>query len=161
MPARSRAYMKCDIDLPVDDLRALVQEYKAIIRTRRNVSFPGDPSAQLWGAIEAVFKSWRTRRAVDYRRVHGIPDAMGTAVNIVAMVYGNMGEDSGTGVAFTRDCRTGERRLNGDYLINAQGEDVVSGARTPEPLAKLKRGRFAPIYRDLEQMAGKLERHFK
>src|SRR5574341_612486 len=81
MPARSRAYMKCDIDLPVDDLRALVQEYKAIIRTRRNVSFPDDPSAQLWGAIEAMFKSWRTRRAVDYRRVHGIPDAMGTAVN--------------------------------------------------------------------------------
>jgi pyruvate,orthophosphate dikinase len=108
-----------------------------------------------------VFRSWHTRRAIDYRRVNDIPDDMGTAVNVVAMVYGNMGDDSGTGVAFTRDCRTGERTLNGDYLINAQGEDVVSGARTPDSLARLKRGRFAKIYRELDQMATKLERHFK
>jgi pyruvate,orthophosphate dikinase len=149
-----------DIDLPAEDLQALVREYKAIVQARSGVPFPDDPQAQLWGAIEAVFKSWRTRRAIDYRRVHGIPDDLGTAVNIMAMVYGNMGEDCGTGVAFTRDCRTGERVLNGDYLTNAQGEDVVSGARTPESIAKLKRGKFAKIYRDLAGVADKLEQHF-
>ena len=150
-----------DIDLPPDDLRALVQEFKAIIQAKRGVPFPDDPTVQLWGAIEAVFKSWRTRRAVDYRKVHGIPDDLGTAVNVVAMVYGNMGDDSGTGVAFTRDCRTGENVLNGDFLTNAQGEDVVSGARTPEPLGKLKRGKLAKVHRELERVADKLERHFK
>jgi pyruvate,orthophosphate dikinase len=149
-----------DIDLPAEDLQALVREYKAIVQARSGVPFPDDPQAQLWGAIEAVFKSWRTRRAIDYRRVHGIPDDLGTAVNIMAMVYGNMGEDCGTGVAFTRDCRTGERVLNGDFLTNAQGEDVVSGARTPESIAKLKRGKFAKIYRDLAGLAEKLEQHF-
>ena len=132
-----------DIDLPPDDLKALVHEFKAMIQAKRGVPFPDDPTAQLWGAIAAVFRSWRTRRAADYRKVHGIPDDLGTAVNVVAMVYGNMGDDSGTGVAFTRDCRTGENVLNGDFLTNAQGEDVVSGARTPEPLAKLKRGALA------------------
>jgi pyruvate,orthophosphate dikinase len=149
------------IDLSPDDLKGLVREYKAIVQARCGVAFPDDPAAQLWGAIEAVFKSWRTRRAIDYRRIHGIPDDMGTAVNIVAMVYGNLGEDCGTGVAFTRDCRTGERALNGDFLTNAQGEDVVSGARTPDSIAKMKRGKFAKVYRELEAMAEKLERHFK
>jgi pyruvate, orthophosphate dikinase len=150
-----------DIDLPADDLAALVHEFKSIIQAKRGVPFPDDPFAQLWGAIEAVFKSWRTRRAVDYRKVHGIPDDLGTAVNVVAMVYGNMGDDSGTGVAFTRDCRTGENVLNGDFLANAQGEDVVSGARTPEPIAKMKRGALAKVYRELERIADKLERHFR
>ena len=159
--AKRRCKATRDIDLPADELAALVREFKAIIQAKRGVPFPEDPAAQLWGAIEAVFKSWRTRRAVDYRKVHGIPDDMGTAVNVVAMVYGNMGDDSGTGVAFTRDCRTGEASLNGDFLTNAQGEDVVSGARTPEPLAKMKRGRLAKVYRDLERVATKLERHFK
>ena len=159
--AKRRRKATRDIDLPPEDLKALVREYKAIVQARRGVSFPDDPHAQLWGAIEAVFKSWRTRRAIDYRRVHGIPDDMGTAVNVVAMVYGNLGEDCGTGVAFTRDCRTGERVLNGDFLTNAQGEDVVSGARTPDSIAKMKRGRFAKVYHDLETMAEKLERHFK
>src|SRR6058998_803619 len=150
-----------DIDLPPDDLKALVHEFKAMIQAKRGVPFPDDPTAQLWGAIAAVFRSWRTRRAADYRKVHGIPDDLGTAVNVVAMVYGNMGDDSGTGVAFTRDCRTGENVLNGDFLTNAQGEDVVSGARTPEPIAKLKRGKLAKVYRELERIAAKLERHFK
>src|SRR5438132_665366 len=150
-----------DIDLPADDLQALVQEFKSIIQAKRGAPFPEDPTAQLWGAIEAVFKSWNTRRAADYRKVHGIPDDLGTAVNVVAMVYGNMGDDSGTGVAFTRDCRTGEKVLNGDVLTNAQGEDVVSGARTPEPIAKLKRGAVAKVYGELEHVAAKLERHFK
>jgi len=159
--AKRRRKVERDIDLPPDDLKALVRTFKDIILAKRGRPFPDDPDAQLWGAIEAVFRSWHTRRAIDYRRVNGIPDDMGTAVNVVAMVYGNMGDDSGTGVAFTRDCRTGERALNGDYLINAQGEDVVSGARTPDSLARMKRGRFAKIYRELEQMAAKLERHFK
>ena len=150
-----------DIDLPAEDLQGLVREYKAIVQARCGVPFPDDPRAQLWGAIEAVFKSWRTRRAIDYRRLHGIPDDMGTAVNIVAMVYGNTGEDSGTGVAFTRDCRTGERVLNGDFLVNAQGEDVVSGARTPDSIAKMKRGKLAPVYRELSEVAEKLEKHFR
>jgi len=150
-----------DIDLPADDLKAVVREFKSIIQAKCGLPFPEDPAAQLWGAIAAVFKSWRTRRAVDYRRVHGIPDDLGTAVSVVAMVYGNMGDDSGTGVAFTRDCSTGEAVLNGDVLTNAQGEDVVSGARTPEPLAKLKRGKLAKVYRELEQIADKLERHFR
>jgi pyruvate, orthophosphate dikinase len=156
-----RRHVQRDIDLPADDLRGLVREFKSIIQAKTGLPFPEEPTAQLWGAIEAVFKSWRTRRAVDYRRVHGIPDDLGTAVNVVAMVYGNMGDDSGTGVAFTRDCRTGEAELNGDFLTNAQGEDVVSGARTPESIAKMKRGKLAKVYRELERIAAKLERHFR
>ena len=159
--AKHRRKVERDIDLPADDLRMLVQEFKSIIQSRTGKSFPEDPLEQLWGAIEAVFKSWHTRRAKDYRQVHNIPDSLGTAVNIVAMVYGNMGDDCGTGVAFTRDCRTGERVLNGDFLTNAQGEDVVSGARTPEPIAKMKRGKFAKVYLELERLGAKLEKHFK
>jgi len=159
--AKRRRRVKRDIDLPADDLAALAGEFKAIIQARTGKAFPDDPTDQLWGAIEAVFKSWRTRRAIDYRRVHNIPDDMGTAVSVVAMVYGNMGNDSGTGVAFTRDCRTGERVLNGDFLANAQGEDVVSGTRTPVPLAKMKRGRLAKVYAELQRVAAKLERHFQ
>src|SRR5213592_1735924 len=158
---KKRRRAERDIDLPAEDLKALVQEFKSIIQAKRGAPFPDDPFAQLWGAIEAVFKSWNTRRAADYRKVHGIPDDLGTAVNVVAMVYGNMGDDSGTGVAFTRDCRTGEQVLNGDFLANAQGEDVVSGARTPEPLGKLNRGKLAKVYRELERIAAKLEHHFR
>src|SRR5216117_1249626 len=156
-----RRKVERDIDLPAEDLQALVREFKAIVQAKAGVPFPDDPMHQLWGAIEAVFRSWRTRRAVDYRRIHGIPEDLGTAVNVVAMVYGNMGEDSGTGVAFTRDCSTGENVLNGDFLVNAQGEDVVSGARTPQPIAKLKRGRLARVFGELVRVAEKLERHFK
>ena len=161
--AKARRKVERDIDLPAEDLRILVREFKAIVQSRAGTPFPDDPQEQLWGAIEAVFKSWNTRRAKDYRQLHNIPDSLGTAVNIVAMVYGNMGDDCGTGVAFTRDCSTGERVLNGDYLINAQGEDVVSGARTPEPIAKMKRGKggLSKVYRDLERLATKLEKHFK
>jgi pyruvate,orthophosphate dikinase len=158
--AKQRRKVKRDIDLPADDLKAMVEEFKAIIQSKTDTAFPDDPQAQLWGAIEAVFQSWRTRRALDYRRVNGIPDDMGTAVNVVAMVYGNMGDDCGTGVAFTRDCRTGERVLNGDVLTNAQGEDVVSGARTPMQIARIKRGNLGKIYRDLDRLGKKLERHF-
>src|SRR5712664_3495788 len=158
---KRRRNVERDIDLPPDDLKALAREFKAIIQAKSGLPFPEDPESQLWRAIEAVFKSWRTRRAVDYRRVHGIADDLGTAVNVVAMVYGNMGDDSGTGVAFTRNCSTGENVLNGDVLTNAQGEDVVSGARTPEPIEKMKRGKLAKIYRELDRLATKLEKHFK
>jgi pyruvate,orthophosphate dikinase len=157
---KRRRRVKRDIDLPAGDLRALVGEFKNIIQARLGRPFPDDPREQLWGAIEAVFQSWRGRRAVDYRRVNNIPDDLGTAVNVVAMVYGNLGDTSGTGVAFTRDCRTGENVLNGDYLTNAQGEDVVSGARTPLPLAKMRRGTLAKVYRELEKLGERLERHF-
>src|SRR2546427_811958 len=158
---RLRRKVERDIDLPAEDLQALVREFKAMVQAKAGAPFPDDPMQQLWGAIEAVFRSGRPRRAVDYRRIHGIPEDLGTAVNVVAMVYGNMGEDSGTGVAFTRDCSTGEKVLNGDFLVNAQGEDVVSGARTPQPIAKLGRGRVARVSRQLERVAQKLERHFK
>src|SRR6266496_921299 len=159
--AKAHRKVKRDIDLPADDLHDLVHDFKTIVKKRTGRPFPDDPHEQLWGAIEAVFKSWNTRRAKDYRQVNGIPDSLGTAVNIVAMVYGNMGDDCGTGVAFTRDCSTGEHVLNGDVLTNAQGEDVVSGARTPEPIQKMKRGKLAKIYRELDRLGTKLEKHFK
>ncbi len=148
------------IDLPWEALRDLVGEFKALIKRECGKDFPERPTDQLWGAIEAVFQSWNTRRSIDYRKLHDIPDSMGTAVNIVAMVFGNMGEDSGTGVAFTRDPSTGERAIYGEYLINAQGEDVVSGARTPEPIARLQE-RMPAAYTELERVARTLERHFR
>jgi pyruvate,orthophosphate dikinase len=157
---RKQAGVQRDIDLPVEAQRELVAEYKALIRQASGKPFPEEPQAQLWGAVEAVFESWNTRRAQDYRKLHEIPDTMGTAVNIVAMVFGNMGEDSSTGVAFTRDPSTGERVLYGEYLLNAQGEDVVSGARTPEPISKL-RERLPEAYGELERVARTMERHFR
>jgi pyruvate,orthophosphate dikinase len=149
-----------DIDLPAEELSALTRDYKALIRKETGKDFPDDPMDQLWGAIAAVFESWNTRRAIDYRKLHDISDTMGTAVNIVTMVYGNLGEDSGTGVAFTRDPSTGERALYGEYLLNAQGEDVVSGSRTPEPIDRLKE-KMPQAYADLDKMARTLERHFR
>src|SRR6266478_5619576 len=149
-------------DLGKDPFEEELDKAKARRKVKRDIDLPADDLyEQLWGAIEAVFKSWNTRRAKDYRQVNGIPDSLGTAVNIVAMVYGNMGDDCGTGVAFTRDCSTGEHVLNGDVLTNAQGEDVVSGARTPESIQKMKRGKLAKIYRELDRLATKLEKHFK
>jgi pyruvate, orthophosphate dikinase len=149
-----------DIDLPVAEFQALVRDYKAIIRDATGREFPEEPMDQLWGAIAAVFESWNTRRAIDYRKLHDIPDTLGTAVNVVAMVFGNMGDDCGTGVAFTRDPSTGERVLYGEYLLNAQGEDVVSGMRTPRPIARL-RDELPHAFGELERMARTLERHFR
>ncbi|MDH5315683.1 MAG: pyruvate, phosphate dikinase [Gemmatimonadota bacterium] len=149
-----------DIDLPVEEFQALVGDFKALAREHTGHDFPEDPGDQLWGAIAAVFESWHTRRAVDYRTLHGIPDSLGTAVNIMAMVFGNMGEDCATGVAFTRNPSTGENALYGEFLINAQGEDVVSGARTPEPIAALV-DRMPAAYAELERVARTLERHFR
>ena len=120
-----------DSELDGNALRTLAEEYKTLVRTRTGADFPQDPQAQLWGAIEAVWRSWMLKKAVDYRRVNRIPETVGTAVNIQAMVFGNIGDDSGSGVAFTRDPSTGEKRFYGEFLVNAQGEDVVAGIRTP------------------------------
>jgi pyruvate,orthophosphate dikinase len=125
-----------DVDLTATDLQELVQEFKDLIHRRLNVRFPTDPEEQLWGAIGAVFGSWQNARANTYRKHYGIPDAWGTAVNVQAMVFGNLGDDCATGVAFSRDPATGEKMLYGDFLVNAQGEDVVAGIRTPQPLTK-------------------------
>ncbi|HET9986195.1 MAG TPA: pyruvate, phosphate dikinase [Longimicrobiales bacterium] len=149
-----------DTGLTAEDLAELVAEFKALVRTRTGQPFPGDPDAQLWGAIRAVFRSWNTQRAIDYRKVNGIPDHLGTAVNIVAMVYGNMGDDSGTGVAFTRDPSTGERRFFGEFLVNAQGEDVVAGIRTPLSIEEMAT-RFPEAYDELLRTQDTLERHFR
>ncbi|HPF60901.1 MAG TPA: pyruvate, phosphate dikinase [Gemmatimonadales bacterium] len=148
------------IELPAAALKALVARFKSHATEATGTPFPDDPMEQLWGAIAAVFESWNTRRAIDYRRMHEIPDSLGTAVNIVAMVYGNLGETSGTGVAFTRNPATGARELYGEFLPNAQGEDVVSGARTPEPIANLK-DHLPGAYHELDRMARTLERHFR
>ncbi len=149
-----------DIDLPVTEMQAIVRRFKELVKSEGERDFPVQPLDQLWGAIAAVFESWNTRRAIDYRKLHDIPDSMGTAVNVVAMVFGNLGEDSGTGVAFSRDPSTGERTIYGEYLLNAQGEDVVSGARTPLPITTLKE-RLPASFQELERVARTLERHFR
>ncbi len=128
--------VKLDTDLDTEDLKELVERFKKVVKDRTGKEFPTDPWDQLWGAIMAVFDSWNNERAIAYRRIHEIPDDWGTAVNVVAMVFGNMGNHSATGVAFTRDAATGEKRFNGEYLINAQGEDVVAGIRTPLQITK-------------------------
>ena len=149
-----------DIDLSAEDLRQLAARFKEIVRQEAGCPFPDDPWQQLWGAIEAVFKSWQTKRAVDYRRVHRIPDDLGTAVNVMAMVFGNLGEHCATGVAFTRNPSTGEPGLFGEFLTNAQGEDVVAGIRDPEPVALLQQ-RLPRAYAELQRVGATLERHFR
>src|SRR5512143_1699212 len=133
--------VKSDAELTAEDLREVVQRFEELVRSRSGASFPDDPREQLWGAIGAVFRSWDNPRAKTYRRLHHIPEAWGTAVNVQAMVFGNRGESSATGVAFTRDPATGEKRFYGEFLPNAQGEDVVAGIRTPQPLARDGSGR--------------------
>ncbi|MBA3854304.1 MAG: pyruvate, phosphate dikinase [Gemmatimonas sp.] len=151
---------KTDAELPAESLIVLVQEYQALIKTVTGKPFPHDPREQLWGAIEAVWRSWTLKKAVDYRRVNHIAESPGTAVNIVAMVFGNLGDDSGTGVAFTRDPSTGEKRFYGEFLVNAQGEDVVAGIRTPEPIEKMAE-HLPQAYEDLLRTQALLERHFR
>lgn len=149
-----------DTELGAEDLRELVAEFKEIVERETGAPFPADPEAQLEGAIEAVFRSWENERAIAYRRVHGIANDLGTGVTVMAMVYGNLGEDSGTGVAFTRDPGTGEPRLFGEFLSNAQGEDVVAGIRDPQPIAEMAT-RFPEPYRELEELRDLLERHYR
>jgi len=152
-----------DIDDPkltVNDLQEMVVRFKKLIKDRTGKEFPLDPWKQLWGAVGAVFGSWMNDRAVVYRRKYNIPSEWGTAVNVQAMVYGNTGDQSGSGVAFTRDPATGEKVFYGEFLINAQGEDVVAGVRTPEPVAQLKN--YMPkAFHELEKIRQTLEKHFK
>ena len=157
--------VELDTELDADALRELVAEFKAVIASHTGLAFPDDPWEQLWGAIGAVFNSWENPRAVVYRELYGYPSDWGTAVTVQAMVFGNLGEDCATGVVFTRDPATGERRLSGEYLINAQGEDVVAGIRTPQPLLAAGAGDsleelMPDAQRELAEACERLERHF-
>ena len=159
--AKERVGAKEDTDLDVDHLKNICKQYLQLVKKRTGASFPQDPMVQLKLAIEAVFKSWMGKRAVDYRKEFNITPEManGTAVNVCTMVFGNMGFDSATGVAFTRDPGTGENVLYGEYLVNAQGEDVVAGIRTPKPIQEMKK-EMPKIYRELERVRKTLEEHF-
>ena len=163
---------KLDTDLTADDLKELVEEFKEIVKKVLGKPFPENPQDQLWGGIGAVFMSWNGKRAIEYRRIEKIPDDWGTAVNVQAMVFGNMGDDSATGVAFTRNPATGENQFYGEYLTNAQGEDVVAGIRTPAPIndySKNEQSKDLPtlqklmpkIYDELDQIRKRLEKHYK
>jgi pyruvate,orthophosphate dikinase len=152
--------VKADNELSTPDLKELVNQYKILIRKRTRQDFPQDVMVQLWGAINAVFGSWKNDRAILYRQEYGIPAEWGTAVNVQAMVFGNSGDNSGTGVAFTRDPANGEKAFYGEYLINAQGEDVVAGVRTPKAISVLA-SEMPKSFRDLEKVRNKLEKHFK
>ncbi len=152
--------VKQDTDLTAADLKELSEKYEALIRKEWGRDFPSDPKEQLAMAVEAVFKSWNSKRAVDYRNFSKIPHNLGTAVNVQVMVFGNMGEDSGTGVAFTRDVATGEKAVYGEFLMNAQGEDVVAGVRTPMKIAQL--AKTSPkIYKQFDAICKKLEKHYR
>jgi len=157
---KAKVGAKQDTDVGAEDLKELVRQYKEYFRQNTGFPFPDDPKTQLRMAIEAVFKSWDNPRAITYRNAEKIPHDLGTAVNVQTMVFGNMGDDSGTGVAFTRDAATGEKVLYGEYLMNAQGEDVVAGVRTPVPITELKK-QNPKIYKQFEDIANRLERHYR
>ncbi len=174
--------IELDTDFTIQDLKTLVEEFKSAVKERTGHDFPVEPMDQLWGAVAAVFNSWNSSRAIYYRNMNGIPSEWGTAVNVQAMVYGNMGSNSGTGVCFTRDAGTGENIFNGEYLIDAQGEDVVAGVRTPQQITKIGSQRWAKlakvdeadraenypsleelmpsIYSELNSYQDKLEKHY-
>ncbi|MBW1713831.1 MAG: pyruvate, phosphate dikinase, partial [Deltaproteobacteria bacterium] len=161
---------EADLDLTAEDLKELVAEFKALIKRRTGQAFPEDPVDQLWGAIGAVFKSWMVPRAIAYREIHNIPKDWGTAVNVQSMVFGNMGPTSATGVAFTRDPATGENYFYGEYLVNAQGEDVVAGIRTPQPINRSKNpppevktlaDEMPKLYEQLDGIRSILEKHYQ
>ncbi|MCK4236620.1 MAG: pyruvate, phosphate dikinase, partial [Candidatus Krumholzibacteria bacterium] len=158
-----------DIELDSRDFKDLINRYKRMITERLKIDFPEDPKQQLWGAIGAVFNSWKNERAETYRRLNNIPSEWGTPVNVQSMVFGNLGENSGTGVAFTRNPATGEKAFYGEYLMRAQGEDVVAGIRTPQPINKDQSGgggmvsleeEMHDIYLQLEDVRGLLEKHY-
>jgi pyruvate, orthophosphate dikinase len=159
-----------DADIPAEELEGLVKAFQAIVKKETGRDFPGDPREQLWQAVAAVFESWNNHRAAIYRKMHDIPDDWGTACNVQAMVFGNLGDTSATGVAFTRDPSTGEKKLYGEWLPNAQGEDVVAGIRTPLPLrtsdiragaGESLEGKMPEAYRELDRIASTLEKHFR
>ena len=150
-----------DTELTVEDLKELVNRFKKVYSDHMNgEEFPQEPREQLMGAVKAVFRSWDNPRAIVYRRMNDIPGDWGTAVNVQSMVFGNMGNTSGTGVAFTRDPATGKKGIYGEYLINAQGEDVVAGVRTPEPITKLEED-LPECYKEFMELAQKLENHYR
>jgi len=157
---KERKGVKLDVELGANVLKELVELFKKEIKIKTGKNFPENPMDQLWGAIGAVFESWNNDRAIAYRQINGIPGGWGTAVNIQSMVFGNMGEASGTGVAFTRDPATGENKFYGEYLLNAQGEDVVAGTRTPHPIIDLKKDMPKP-FEELLRIYKKLEKHYK
>ena len=157
---KQRGGIKDDTAVPAEGWRELVSEYKSYFKKKTGKEFPEDPEEQLWGAIGAVFASWMAEKAVTYRRVEKIAGLLGTAVNVVQMVFGNRGEESGTGVAFTRDPSTGEKLFYGEFLLNAQGEDVVAGIRTPMHLDQMQR-RMPKVYAQLEGVRATLERHYR
>ena len=152
--------VKFDLDLDEKDMAEVIKRYKKIYKKEMGVDFPQDPKEQLMEAVKAVFRSWNNDRAIYYRRMNDIPSDWGTAVNVQTMVFGNMGMTSGTGVAFTRDPATGKKGVFGEYLINAQGEDVVAGIRTPSPIARLKKD-LPKCYDEFMRLANKLEKHYK
>lgn len=157
---KDRVGVKLDTELTADDLKRVVSEYEALVRMETGGEFPKDPYEQLRQAIEAVFRSWNNKRAIDYRNFHKIPHDLGTAVNVQMMVFGNSGAKSGTGVAFTRDPGTGENKLYGEYLLNAQGEDVVAGIRTPQKIDLMQR-ELPEVYREFSEIAKRLEKHYR
>ncbi|MEM2974229.1 MAG: pyruvate, phosphate dikinase, partial [Candidatus Micrarchaeia archaeon] len=157
---KERARRKLDIELNPAELKEILKEFKELIRKETGKDFPSDPNKQLIMAVEAVFNSWNTPRAVTYRNLYRIPHDMGTAVVVQTMVFGNMGMDCGTGVAFTRNPSTGEKELYGEFLMNAQGEDVVAGIRTPRPIAELEKEAPA-LYKQFVDVAEKLEKHYR
>ncbi|MGL4637831.1 MAG: PEP/pyruvate-binding domain-containing protein, partial [Beijerinckiaceae bacterium] len=169
---KERRNLTLDTDLKAEDWKALIPQYKAMVEETLGKPFPQDPSEQLWGAIGAVFGSWMNARAIKYRDMHDIPASWGTAVNIQAMVFGNMGDTSATGVAFTRNPSTGEKALYGEFLINAQGEDVVAGIRTPQDITEVARkaagsnkasmeSAMPVAYGELVRIYGILEKHYR
>ncbi len=157
---KEQAHVKTDAEIPAADLKQLVVEFKQIAEKQSGEPFPTDVYKQLEKAIEAVFSSWNNKRAIDYRNFNKIEHTLGTAVNVQSMVFGNMGSDSGTGVAFTRDPATGEKELYGEYLLNAQGEDVVAGIRTPSKISKLQQD-LPHVFQEFQEIANRLEQHYK
>ena len=157
---KTKRGVKLDTELTAADLKELVETFKGIYKAQKGVDFPQDSKVQLNEAIKAVFRSWNNPRAITYRRLNDIPGDWGTAVNVQQMVFGNMGDDCGTGVAFTRNPATGENKLFGEYLMNAQGEDVVAGIRTPQPIDTLK-DTNAQAYEDFVTYSNTLEKYFK
>ena len=151
---------KFDTEMTAQDWKAITNTFKAVVKKEKGFDFPQDPYEQLRLATEAVFGSWNGKRAVDYRNAAGIAHDLGTAVNIVTMVFGNMGAKSGTGVAFTRDPSTGENKMYGDYLLNAQGEDVVAGIRNTEKIQNLTKD-LPQAYKEFLEITSKLERHYR
>ncbi len=157
---KKKAGVEYDVELTTDDLKEVITGYKEVVKRELGREFPQEPKDQLLEAIKAVFRSWNNERAILYRKMYGIPDSLGTAVNVQSMVFGNSGNDSGTGVAFTRNPANGENKLFGEFLVNAQGEDVVAGIRTPQPISEMADA-FPEVYSKFESIADTLEKHYK